>query len=685
MNRRDLLSLLAAAPLAASAAPLALAAATEASSQSIAAELNLTPGVKDATPQTAQANEAMYDLLDFSDRTEAECAARGLLDTPENLVITNAEGGVVWNQAAYSFVDEQELAPATVNPSLWENTRNNHVCGLFEVVPGIYQVRGYDLANLTLIEGETGWIVFDPLMGLECCTAAMQLVEKNLGKRPVRAIVVSHPHADHYGGLEALVSAETVADAALPFEEQAAGGKIPVIVPQGFTKHASSENLYAGKGMMRRANYQYGVVLEPGVTGKMAMGIGMTQSTGTTSFVAPSYEVARTGETLVVDGVAMEFQLTPGTEAPAEMNTWFPQLKALWVAENCTSTLHNLYTLRGAQIRDGAAWASYITEAIVRYGAEVEVTFQSHNWPHWGNELVNEYLVDTAAIYKFINDQTLTYINQGYTPNEISDMIKLPAAIEKNWHTRQYYGTVKHNAKAVYQRYMGWYDANPAHLDALAPTQAARKWVEYLGDVDAVLRRAKADFDAGEYRWVAEITNVLVFADPSNAAARMLCADAMEQLGYQSESGTWRNAYLSAALELREGNQANNVTQASSTGSLQRQIAASMIFDYCGIMLDKAAMADYDFKVNFHVSDTDEHHMLRFKNGVVLPFLNYTDPAAELTVTSPKTALLAIFSANRELVAQYMQLEGDAQLMELILSNMNQVSLGIEAFNIVEP
>lgn len=339
---------------------------------------------------------------------------------------------------------------------------------------GIYQVRGYDMANLTVVKGDTGWIVFDTLMSVECSQAAMQLIEKNLGKFPVKAVIISHSHVDHFGGIAGVMAKEDKADETLSIEDQLASGKIPVITPVGFTEHSVKENVYAGKGMGRRSNYQYGILLTPGVTGKLAQGIGMGQSTGTVSFMTPSYEITQSGEKLTIDGVELEFQLTPGTEAPAEMNTWLPQYKALWMAENCTGTLHNLYTLRGAEVRDGAAWASYITEAISLYGKDAEVTFQSHNWPHWGNNVVNDYMVNTAAVYKFINDQTLTYINQGYTSDEISNMIELPEALNKIWYTRQYYGTVAHNAKAVYQKFMGWYDSNPVNLNPLMPSDSAK-------------------------------------------------------------------------------------------------------------------------------------------------------------------------------------------------------------------
>ena len=378
--------------------------------------------------------------------------------------------------------------------------------------------------------------------------------------------------------------------------------------------------------------------------------------------------------------------MTPGTEAPSEMNTWFPQYKALWAAENCTSTLHNLYTLRGAQVRDGGEWARYIAEAITLYGDEVEVVFQSHNWPHWGNDTVNEYLVNNAAIYKFINDQTLTYINQGYTSDEISNMIKLPDALEKNWYTRQYYGTVAHNSKAVYQKYMGWYDANPVNLNPLTPTESAEKWVEYLGDTDKVLELAKKDFDNGEYQWVAEITNVLVYADPQNQAARLLCADALEQLGYQSESGTWRNAYLSAAKELRYGNQSENAQTTTNSGAVVKNMTPQMIFDYMGILLDKEAFADKEFKINITLMDLQQKYMLHIKNGVLLHYENNHSEDAEIELVCPKNALLLMLRGQYDEFAKVAKIEGDAEVLKQYVASLNQLSKEkIGKFNIIEP
>lgn len=658
---------------------------TPASETDILTELELNKDAKPASSYTVEVHSALYSLLDFTDTQEYENAVRGLIDAPEVLELTNDQGDVIWSQAAYSFLDDYETAPDTVNPSLWENTKNNHAYGLFEVVEGIYQVRGYDMANMTVIKGDTGWILIDPLMSVECSRAAMQLIEKNLGSYPIKAIIISHPHADHFGGILGVMTADQAADASLSIEQQLASGDIPIIVPEGFAEHAIAENIYAGKAMTRRANYQYGTLLQPGVTGTLAQGIGMGQSTGTVSYLAPTWEITATGQTLTIDGIEMEFQMTPGTEAPAEMNTWFPQFNALWLAENCTGTMHNLYTLRGAQVRDGAAWAGYITEAITRYGQEAQVVFQSHNWPHWGNETIREYMANTAAVYKFINDQTLTYINQGYTSDEISNMIELPEALAKVWYTRQYYGTVAHNAKAVYQKYIGWYDANPVNLNPLTPTESAKKWVEYLGDVNEVLRMAKQDFEAGEYQWVAEITSVLVYADPTNEAARLLCADALEQLGYQAESGTWRNAYLTAALELRQGNQAENAAQPTGAAGFLKELTPAMLFDYMAILVDKQALAEYNFAINITLTDVEAQYVLSVKNGVLLVYENTTWEDADASLVCPKNGLLYILSNNAEGLAA-LPVTGDASLLTLLAENMNQFDLaGIVPFNIIEP
>lgn len=631
----------------------------------------LTPEAKPPTQQTLDANEQVYALLDFDNTQELDFAQRGLIAAPDSLDIIDADGHVIWSQSAYAFLEGD--APGTVNPSLWRNAQANHFYGLFEVVEGIYQVRGYDISNITFVAGDTGWVVLDPLMSVECAQAALALVNEHLGERPVKAVVISHSHVDHIGGIKGIVSAEEVAS-----------GSVAVIAPEGFEEHIVSESVYAGNAMGRRAGYQYGVLLEHGETGTLSVGLGMGQSTGTVSYISPNDIITMTGETRTIDGVKMEFQLTPGTEAPAEMNTWFPDKNALWMAENCTATLHNLYTLRGAQVRDGNAWAGYIMEAISRYGSSAEVVFQSHNWPHWGNDVIVPYMENTAAVYKFINDQTLLYINQGYTANEIADMIKLPEALEQNWYTRQYYGTLIHNAKAVYQRFMGWYDANPVHLNALSPTESARKYVTYLGDPDEVIRKAREDFANGEYQWVAEITNMLVFADPSNQDARYLCADSLEQLAYQAESGAWRNAYLSGAKELREGAVRDPAHKAKSSQDLTAAMTPTMILDYMGILIDSNAAQDINMKINLVLIGKGadrSHYLLTLRSGVLLYQQDAQDPSADATLTCTKAGLYALLTNNRQGIAQ-IQVDGDASVIDKLTAHLTGFDF---FFHIVEP
>ncbi|WP_367357041.1 alkyl/aryl-sulfatase [Mesotoga sp.] len=645
--------------------------------------INLNNLQKEATEKTAEINRSYYSLLDFDDESEYEFATRGLIAAPEILELKDSTGKVVWSQKAYGFLDESETIPDTANPSLWRHTVLNHSYGLFEVCDGIYQVRGYDVTNLTLIETESGgWIIFDPLMSRECSEAAMRLVEEHFGKRPLMAIVISHPHVDHFGGIKGVIQEDQVADRSLSIEEQISSGKVPIIVPEGFTEHAVSENLFVGTAMTRRAAYQYGVLLEKSERDSLSMGIGLGQSTGTLTFILPTHEVKKTGEKIVIDGVEMVFQMTPGTEAPAEMNTYFPQFKALWMAENCTGTLHNLYTLRGAEVRDGNAWAKYILEAIALFGSEAELTFQSHNWPHWGNDVIIKYMEDTAAVYKFIHDQTLMYINLGYTSDEISNMIHLPEYLEKVWYTRQYYGTVAHNSKAVYQKYMGWYDANPVNLNPLTPSERARKFVEYLGDTDRVLEMAYRDFLAGEYQWVAEITNILVYSDPQNTAARYLCADALEQLGYQSESGTWRNVYLTAALELRMGNLKDESKLAKGSTDILTNLTVEMLLDYMGMLIDANEAEDIDITFNLVLTDSHERYFVHLFHGVLLYYKDQTRETADATLTCPKIGLLTIISMNEAQQKQLIIIDGD----EDILKKLTQAMVTMDrTFNIVEP
>lgn len=630
---------------------------------------NLNADTKPASQYTIDANRQVYALLDFDDTAEFDNATRGLIAAPDALEIRSADGKLVWSQAAYAFLDND--APDTANPSLWRNAQLNHISGLFEVTDGIYQVRGYDMTNITFIKGDTGWIIVDPLMSVECSEAAFALVKEELGDYPVKAVIFSHSHVDHFGGVKGVVN-----------EEDVLSGAIPVIAPEGFEHYAVSENVYAGNGMGRRASYQYGTLLEAGETGSLSIGIGMGQSKGTASYISPTVDICKTGETLTIDGVEIEFQLTPGTEAPVEMNFWIGSKNALWVAENCTGTMHNLYTLRGAQVRDGNAWAEYIMETVSLYGNKAEVVFQSHNWPHWGNDVIREYLVNTAAAYKFINDQTLLYINEGYTETEIANMIRLPENLEKVWYTRQYYGTVSHNSKAVYEKYMGWYDGNPVHLAELTPSDYAKKMVEYLGDKDAVMEMARKDFENGEYQWVAQITNILVFDDPTDLDARYLCADALEQLGYQAESGPWRNVYLCAAQELRSGTNSDPATRASGVNDAIAHMTPEMIFDYLGILVDTAKVSDLTFTANV-VLPTGAY-VLRAVNGVLLYQVNATAEDADVTWTTNRMGLLSIVQKNADAVSALITQDGDETCLEKLMDAVTVLD-EYRYFNIIEP
>ena len=629
-----------------------------------------------ATTITAEANAEWYEKLDFSDRREFANAERGWLDNAEGRIIDGDDNRSAWDLQSYGDLNRD--APDTVNPSLWRNTQLNAKAGLFEVCDGIYQVRGFDMANTTFIRTDHGWIVFDVLMCKENMKAAKELMENRFGPLDIKAVLYSHSHVDHFGGVEGVITREQVADAKLSLKKQLASGKTLVLAPAGFLKHAISENVYAGIAMARRAQFQYGTVLDKGEKGALSVGIGMGQSTGTVALIAPTYEIGEDVPKLTIDGLEIEFQLTPGTEAPAEMNAYFPKYRALWMAENCTGTLHNLYTLRGAEVRDANDWAKYIIEADQRFCDKTDVVFQSHNWPHWGEE-IHEYLLNTAAIYKFIHDQTLHYMNQGYTSTEVAAMLTLPEKLEKVWYTRPYYGTLAHNAKAVYQKYLGWYDANPVNLNPLPPSDTAKKLVEYLGSTDAVLRKARKDFEKGDYQWVAQITKELVFADPSNQKARNLCADALEQLGYQAESGAWRNAYLMGAAELRKGNLSGLARTANGLGSAMKEMTVDMLLDYIAILTDANAAQNDDVTLNLIVTDVNEKFYVTRKNGILLSYSGENRPDAQATVTCKRLQLLAMMQGQQ---AGQVQVSGDATALKRLLAYASKFE---KTFNVIEP
>ena len=642
------------------------------------------PGAKDATEITKEANLAFGKRLNYMDTWEVQCALNQLYAPSDGTPIYDGDRNIVWNISDYNFVkngykEGPSVVPPSCNPSLWRNSGLNAQAGIYMVCDGIYQVRAYDMANVTFIRTDKGWIVFDVMMCMENMLAARAMMEKEFGELKIRAVLYSHPHIDHYGGIGGLISKADVADASLPLEEQLAGDKVAILAPQGFLKHAVEENIYAGSAMGRRAMYQYGTLIKPGIKGRLAMGIGLGQSVGTTGLIAPTYEIC-SNETITIDNLTIEFQLTPGTEAPVEVNAYIQEYNALWLAENCTGTMHNIYTLRGAQVRDAGEWARYILEAKQLFGDRTEVVFQSHNWPHWEKEKIKKYMEDTAAVYQFINDQTLHYIDLGYTSAEISNMLRLPDKLDVIWYTRQYYGTLSHNIKAVYQKNMGWYDANPVNLNPLSPADHAKKLVEYLGDPEAILRKAKADFEQGNYQWVAEITKELVYADPGNQEARNLCADALEQLGYQSESGTWRNCYLTGALELRNGNQADSAKTSTSTNETKAEMTAEMILKYIDICTDALAAQEDDFTANIVFSDTKEQFYVKRYAGVLLCYPGCKEEGADGTITCTKLALLDRVVGKNPNAA--VQTDGDATIPDRMAGYITEFTRN---FNIIEP
>ena len=679
MKKRIALALLGALLVMASVPTVAYA--QEESTESTENTNTLTPDKKPATTITKQINEDVYQVLDFDDTQEEEFAKKGFITAPDSLQITDDDGNVVWNMDNYDFVRDAD-SPDSANPSLWRNTKSNANYGLFQVSDDIYQVRGYDLSNMTFVRTDNGWIIMDCLASSDTAKAALELFKSEMGDIHIVAVIISHAHVDHYGGIQGVLTQDELADSSLSLDEQIASGKTAIIVPDGFENAVMSENVFAGTAMKRRSLYQYGSVIQPGEQGRLSVGIGLAVSQGEVGYLSPTFNVTEEVFETTIDGVKVIFQLTPDTESPAEMNTYFPDKKALWLAENCTASMHNIYTLRGAEVRDANSWARYITEAQSLFGKDSEVVFQSHNWPHWGNDVIQEYMTNTAAVYKFMHDQTLLYINQGYTSTEIANMIELPEALNKVWYTRQYYGTLKHNVKAIYQKYMGWYDANPVHLDELEPTEYAKKLVEYLGDADKVLEMAKSDYEKGEYQWVAQITNTLVYADPENEQAKYLCADALEQLGYQAESGAWRNAYLVAASELRNGTDMYPPSAVTGSGSTAQQMDMQTTLDYMGIMLDSTKLADKSFTINLQVTN-DQNYLLKVHHGVLLYYPDEQDENADITITTKKAGILAIAACNEDGISKLVEsVEGDQELYKAFCESMTPLSL---YFNIIEP
>jgi len=550
---------------------------------------------KPAEPATVRANADFAATLPWADKQAFEDARRGLIAGIPGHVIAGSGPAPAWNMAAYDFLSGE--APPTVNPSLWRQAQLNAISGLFKVTDGIYQLRGLDLANMTIVEGKTGLIVIDPLLTAETAKAGLELYYQHRPKRPVVAVIYSHGHADHFGGVKGVTS-----------DEEVAAGRVRIYAPDGFMETAIAENIIAGNAMSRRAAYQFGALLPPGPMGHVDTGLGKALSRGALTLIPPTDVITAKAPNQEIDGVPIEFILAPGSEAPAEMMMYFPQQRVLDTAEVTTQHMHNVYTIRGAEVRDANKWSGYISDVRERFAgpaARADTLIMSHHWPVYGPAGVDHFLVVQRDLYKFIHDQTVRLLNEGWTPGDIAETLKLPASLEREWTAHGYYGTLRHNARAIYQKYLGWYDANPAHLNPLPQSEEAKKQIEYMGGMDAVTAKARADYAKGEYRWVASVMSQAVFADPTNQAARQLAADALEQLGYQAEAGTWRGAYLTGAQELRKGVPKVQPPSTLNADTL-KAVNLELFFDFLGVRLNAAKAEGKRLVLNWNFTDTKQ-------------------------------------------------------------------------------
>lgn len=628
---------------------------------------------KAATEQTVQANAAVVGQLPFNDRTDYEDAQRGFIATLPHIDIKAPDGRTIWQLKGYDFL-KQEQAPPTVNPSLWRIAQLNLLNGLFKVVDGIYQIRGFDLSNMTIIEGKSGIIVVDPLISQEVARAGLELYYAHRPKKPLKAVIYTHSHVDHYGGVRGVTS-----------DADVKAGKVKIYAPDGFLAEAVSENVFAGNAMSRRALYMYGALLPKDPQGQVDGGLGKTTSIGTVGLIPPTDIITKTGEKKTIDGLEFVFQMAPGTEAPSEMLFFIPAYKALCAAEDATHTLHNLYTIRGAQVRDANKWWQALNTTLQMFGAKTEVVFASHHWPTWGHENAIEFLKKQRNMYKYIHDQALQLINAGYTITEIGEMVKLPPSLDNEWYNRGYYGTVNHDSKAVYQRYMGWYTGNPSDLYPLPPAETAKKYVEFMGGSAAVIQKARDSFAKGEYRWVAQVMNQVVFAEPDNREARELEADALEQLGYQTEAATWRNAFLMGAYELRNGVPKIAGAETASPDTI-RAMTPEMVLQYMGMRLDAQKAEGKRVTINWTFPDLKQNYAVEIENSVLI----YTEGKhlddADASVVMPKTSLsdiqLGTTTLDDELAAGRVKVTGSKEKVGEMLGLLVKFD---PLFNIVTP
>jgi alkyl sulfatase BDS1-like metallo-beta-lactamase superfamily hydrolase len=559
-------------------------------------------GRKPATSHTARRNREAVAALPPDAETDFEEARRGLVAAFEPPVVEGERERPAWDLRPYGFLDDERHD--TAHPGLWRLGRLNRIAGLFELAPGVYQLRGFDISNMHVIEGADGILVVDPLISAETATAALALYREHRGERPVTGLIYTHSHVDHFGGSRGILS-----------PREAKERRVPILAPAGFLHHAVSENVFAGTAMARRAGYMYGALLGNAADGQLGSGIGQTNSLGSITLLPPTREIGATGKEEVVDGVRFTFQLTPGTEAPAEMNFHLPERDALCIADNAVRSMHNVLTPRGALVRDPRRWARHLDEAIELFGDRSEVLFAGHHWPCWGRERIVGLLEKQRDLYAYLHDQTLRLLNKGHTGAEIAELIELPPGLAREWHCRGYYGSVSHNVKAIYQRYMGWFDGNPAHLWEHPPVEQARRYVDFMGGAEAVLKRARVSFEEGDYRWVAEVVNHVVFAEPENREARELQADALEQLGYGAENATWRNFFLMGAKELREG--IGGTPIATAPPDVVANLSVAQLLDAMAIRLDGPRAWDHHLRIDWVVTDPDEAHAITVGNGVL--------------------------------------------------------------------
>ncbi|MGO4328112.1 alkyl/aryl-sulfatase [Cupriavidus sp. 2TAF22] len=613
--------------------------------------------------------QPVLDDIDF------ENAQRGFIGTIPDAEIRDARGRLVWSMADYAFLDDPQPAP-TVHPNLWRQARLNMAHGLFKVTERVYQVRGFDVANVSFIEGDTGVIVIDPLTVAETAEAAIALYRKHRGDRPVSALIYTHSHADHYGGARGVLD-----------EADAVARKVPIIAPQGFMWHTVSENVLAGNAMMRRGMFQGGLSLPKHACGQVDCGIGKGIPVGTGTLIPPTMTIEQEVETHVIDGVEIIFHLALESEAPSEMFMHFPGLRALNTAEIGVQTMHNLCPLRGAQARDARVWSRYLDEALDRYAPTADVVFAQHNWPTWGNERIRHYLRQQRDLYKHLHDQTVRLMNRGMTGIEVAEVMKLPDSLASTWANRGFYGTISHNVKAIVQRYLGWYDGNPAHLHTLPPEQSGPRYVAYMGGAEALLEKARADFARGEYRWVAEVSNHLVFADPANQDARALCADALEQLGFAAESSTWRNAFLLGAQELRKG--VPKLRRRNVSRDLVSVLPLELLLDYFAVRLDGDQANGEQMEIEWRNPETGECWAMRLENATMTYLPGAARGACTASVSLGREALAAL-QAGDGLPAMFshlvetgaIQVEGDTASVVKLLGMLEDFD---PMFNVVEP